>query len=229
MAGIGLRAGRDLVHHLDRFAGKLARGAFGRKHDRVGAVIDRGRHVGHFGAGRRRRADHRFQHLGRHHHWLAHSAGGLDDPFLKRRHVLGRKLDAEIAASDHHRVGQLQYTFETVDRRRLLDLGEQGGAAADQPPRFGHVLGALDEGQGDPVHILLERECEVLTVLVGQWRQRKNDVRDVQPLVVGDRAAGFDLGFYLALADRRHPENQLAVVDQEPGTGFDRLEYFTVR
>ena len=63
---------------------------------------------------------------------------GLDDALLQRRHLLRRQLDAEIAARDHHAVAQLDDLLEPLDRRRLLDLGEQRRLAADQPARLGH-------------------------------------------------------------------------------------------
>ena len=75
-----------------------------RQHDRIGAVIDGGRHVGGLRARRRRRLDHRFQHLRRDDHRLAGHAAGTDQLFLRARHVLGREFDAEIAARHHHRI-----------------------------------------------------------------------------------------------------------------------------
>ena len=112
--------------------------------------------------------------------WRAHG----DDPVLQRRHLLGRKLDAKVAARDHHRVGERDDVVEPVDRRRLLDLGEQRRALADQRARFGDVLGPLHERQRDPVGPLLEREGEVGAVLVGQRRDRHHHVGHVDALVV---------------------------------------------
>ena len=190
---VALHALRDAVHHLHRLARIFAGRAFRRQHHRVGAVVDRGRDVADLGARRSRRSDHRFEHLRRDHHRLAGLARGGDDPVLQRRHLLGRKLDAEVAARDHHRVGERDDVVQAVDRRRLLDLGEQRGAVADQRARFGDVLGPLDERQGDPVGALLQREREVVAVLVGQRRDRHHDVGDVDALLVGHHPA--DLHF----------------------------------
>jgi len=101
---IALGAHGDAVHHRHRVDRIVAGGRFGRQHHCVGAVIDGCRDVRGFGARRRRCVDHRIQHLRRDDHRLAVAAAGADDALLQRRHVLGRHLDAEIAARDHDRV-----------------------------------------------------------------------------------------------------------------------------
>ena len=158
---VTLGAGGDPVHHRHRLARIFAGRAFRRQHDCVGPVIDCGRNVADLGPGRGRRGDHQFQHLRRHHHRLAELPGAGDDLVLQRRHVLGRKLDAEVAARDHHPVGQLDDLRQAVDRGRLFDLGHQRRFVADQLAGLGDVLGPLDERQRDPVGLLLERESQV--------------------------------------------------------------------
>ena len=96
----------DPVHGGDRLDRKLPGGRFRRQHDGVGAVEDRGRDVGHLGAGRHRARDHAFEHLRRHHHRLAGAARGAGDLLLDARHLLQRHLHAEIAARHHQRVGR---------------------------------------------------------------------------------------------------------------------------
>ncbi len=113
----------DAVHHLDRFDRILAGRRFGRQHDGVGAFEDGGRDVGHFGAGRHRRGDHRFQHLRGDHHRLAGAARRAGDLLLDAGHGFERHLDAEIAARHHQRVGQLDDLGEPRHGLRLLDLG----------------------------------------------------------------------------------------------------------
>ena len=56
-------------------------------------------------------------------------------------HVLVRDLDAEVAARDHHGVGQPDDVVDLLQRRRLLDLGDIAGAVADERAR-------LDESSG---------------------------------------------------------------------------------
>ena len=124
-----LHAGDDPIHDRHRLDRIVARRALGREHHRVGAVIDRGRDVRGLGAGGCGRADHALQHLRRHHHRLAEVAALADDPLLQARHQLRRQLDAEVAARDHHRIGQLDDPVQPLDRGRLLDLGQDRGPA----------------------------------------------------------------------------------------------------
>ena len=112
--------------------GYSARCRFGRQHDGVGAVIDRGRHVGRLGPRRRRRLDHRIEHLRRHDGRPAGDAAGGEDALLQRRHRLGRHLHAEIAARHHDAVALLDDLVEMLDGLRLLELGHDGGASRHQ-------------------------------------------------------------------------------------------------
>ena len=127
---VALHLGGDAVHRGDRLDRVGAGRRLRRQHDRVGALEDGGGDVGDLGAGRHRRGDHRFQHLGRDDHRLAGAAGGAGDLLLDAGHALERHLDAEVAARDHQRVGLFDDRGEALDRLRLLDLGEHAGAAA---------------------------------------------------------------------------------------------------
>ena len=226
---IGFDASADLVHHRHGLDRKCPGCAFGRQHDRVRAFVNGVGDIADLGPRRGRRNDHRFQHLGGDHHRLSGLARSGDDPVLQRRNALGRKLDAEVAASDHHRVGQLQYLVQPVDRLGLLDLGQQRRRIADQLARFGHVFRSLDEGQGNEIGALFQREFQVFPILLGQGRDRHQHIGDVDPLVVADLAADLDHRGDLVLLHRCDPEVHLAVVDQQAGVLFDRLEQFGVR
>src|SRR3546814_6666263 len=87
---------------------------------------------------------------------------------------------------------------QAVERRRLLDLGHDGGAVADQAARLGQVLRPLDEGEGDPVDTEVERELQVDAVLLGDRRDRQDDARQVDALVVAQGAAGDHTGLRMA-------------------------------
>jgi pyruvate kinase len=76
-------AQKDLVR-LDRI---LPRGRFSRQHHRIRPVINGGGDIGGFGAGRRGRADHRFQHLGGDNDRLARHAAGPHQVFLRQYFV----------------------------------------------------------------------------------------------------------------------------------------------
>ena len=173
--------------------------------------------------------DHRFQHLGRDHDRLAGAAPGARHLLLHARHLFERHLDAEIAARDHQRIGEIDDLVEPVDRLRLLDLGHHRGAAAGDLLGFGDVLRALDEGERDPVDAGGERGFEIGAVLVGQRRERNRRVGQAHALAVGKFAADLDAGDD---APRRHlggDEPDLAVVEQQRVAGLDGGEDFRMR
>jgi len=152
---------------------------------------------------------------GEDHHRLAQRPRRADDAFLGQRHFLGRQLHAEVAARHHHRVGQAQDGVEVVQRLRLLQLGHDPGAATGDVARLLDILRALHERQADVVGAVLQRERQILAVLLGQRRDRQHHVRHVDPLAVRQRAADGDFGFQMVLAHMRHPQPQLAVVEQQ--------------
>ena len=158
----------DAVHGGDRLDRILPGGALGRQHDRVGAFEDRGGDVGDFGAGRHRRIDHRFQHLGRDYDRLAGEPGRARHLLLHAGHLFQRHFDAEVAARHHQRVGDVEDFVKPLHGLRLLDLGHDGRAAARDLLRLGDVLGTLDERKRDPVDAGFERGFEVGAVFVGQ-------------------------------------------------------------
>ena len=142
--------------------GQSPGGRFRRQHHGIGAVVDGGRDVGRLGPRRRRRLDHRFEHLRRDDHRLAGRRQSADQLLLPAGHVLRRDLDAEIAAR-HHDARRPARTMSSmrVERRRLLDLGHDAGAALDQALRLDHVGRPLHERQRHPVDAEFEPEGEV--------------------------------------------------------------------
>ena len=226
---VGFGLGDDLAHHLHRFERIAARGRFGREHHRVGAVVDRGRHIGGLGARRHRGRDHRLEHLGGHDHRLAGLAAGAHDALLDRRHLLGRHFHAQVAARHHHRIGFLDDTLQAVDRRRLLQLGDDPGPSVDDALDLDHVFGTLDEGQRHPVDTQLKAEAQVGVVLLGQRRKRQHHARHVHALAIGDGTAGDDARLGKIRAAGLDAQAHLAVVDQEIGAHFQRREDLAVR
>jgi hypothetical protein len=126
---VALHALDDAVHDGDGLDRVLARGRFGREHDGIGTVVDRGRHVRCLGPRRCRRMDHRIEHLRRHDGRPSCHAAGGEDALLQRRHRLGRHLHAEVAARHHDAVALLDDLVEVIDGLRLLQLGHDGGAS----------------------------------------------------------------------------------------------------
>ena len=165
-----------------------------------------------------------FEHLRRDHDRLSELTGRRDDLVLKRRHLLRRQLDSEIAARDHHRVRKGDDVVQTIDRRRFLDLRKQCRAVADQLPRFGYVLGPLHEGQRNPVGPLIQRELQIVAVLVGERWNRHHDVGDIDALVVGHGTADLHLADDLVAVDFEDVQADLAVVDQDLRSCLDRFE-----
>jgi hypothetical protein len=73
---------------------------------------------------------------------------------------------------------------------------------------------------------LLEREHEVVAVLVGQRRDRNDDVGDVDALIVRNRSADLHFADDPVLVGFEHAQPNLPVVDQDAGARADRLEQF---
>src|SRR3546814_2189881 len=98
-------------------------------------------HVGDLGAGGRGCGDQRLEHLGGGDHRLAEGHAAADDLLLDVRYVLERQAHPEVAAGDHHAVGQVEDVLETVDRGSGLDLGDDHRAVgADGHADRGDVL-----------------------------------------------------------------------------------------
>ena len=185
VAGVAFDTARDFVHHRNRFFGPRACRTFGRKHDRIGTVINCRCNVRHFGAGWCWCSDHRFEHLRRNDDRAAQPACSLDDTFLRRRHGFRRQFDAQIAARNHHRVGKFENIIEPVESGRFFNLGEQCRATFDQAACFGEIFGSLNERQSDPVNPLIKRERQIGAILFGKCGHRHDHIGDVEPLVVG--------------------------------------------
>ena len=163
---IGLHAADDAVHHRHRLDRICAGRGLGRQHHRIGAVIDGGRDVGGLGARRHRRVRSSIRASasrrspacrrgGRH----GRSASGS----AARPRAASRRRDRRAPPSR----ASLSSTISSRrrDRRRLLELHQDAGAAGDQLARLGDVLRALHEGERDPVDAQLEREGEIGAVL----------------------------------------------------------------
>ena len=203
------------AHDLDRRHRIGAGRGFRRQHHRVGAVIDRRRHIGDLGACGRGRMHHRLQHLGRHDHRLAGVAAGAHDRLLRDRHFLRRHFDAEVAPRHHHGVGRGGDLLDAVERGRLLDLDQDMRAVADQPARFRHVLRALHEGERDPLDAEPEREAQVRAVLVRQRRDRQHDARQVDALAVAQPPAVDHLRLQRGIGPGEHLQPEPPVVEED--------------
>jgi hypothetical protein len=165
-----LGLGDDARHHAAGEHGVLAAGGLAGEHDAVGAVVDGVGDVAGLGAGGSGRVDHRLEHLGGHDDRHLVAPGGLDHLLLDDGHALGGEFDAEVAASDHDAVGDLEDALEVIDGGGGLDLGDDGGGPppglADLADKL-HVVGGLDEGEGHVIDALGEAKGEVGLVFLG--------------------------------------------------------------
>ena len=157
---------------------------------------------------------------------LAQAAREAGDRLLQARHLFERHFDAEVAARHHEGVGDRDDFVEPRDGLRLLDLGHHMGAAGDDFLHFDDVLRPLDEGERDPIDILLERGGEIVAVLFGHRRCRDRGVGQAHALLVGDAARDLDDGVGAAGRDRAHAQHHLAVVDKDAVTGRQRGQDF---
>ncbi len=209
--------------------GYLPTADLGRQHHRVGAFEHGGGDVGDLGPGRRRRVDHRFQHLRGDHHRLAGIARRAGDLLLQAGDLLHRHLHAEIAARHHDGVGEIDDLLEMIERRRLLDLGHHRGAAARELARLGDVLGALHEGQRDPGDAERQGELDVGAVLLGHGAERQHGVGQADALAAAEHAARHHLGIDADVACLDDAQLELAVVEQQRVAGLHGLEDFGMR
>mmetsp|Transcript_21396 Transcript_21396/g.82952 ORF Transcript_21396/g.82952 Transcript_21396/m.82952 type:complete len:753 (-) Transcript_21396:250-2508(-) len=226
---VGFHLGDQAAHHVDRLDRVAARGGFGGQHDGVGAVVDGRGHVGGLGTRGHRARHHRLEHLRGHDHRPPEPAAGAHDALLNAGHALGRQLDAQVAARHHHGIGALCDGLELFDRRRFLELGHDGRAAADQRPRLGHVFGPLHERQRDPVRTEVERQGQVAPVLCGQCADGQQHAGHVDALAIGQLAADHHAGIGEVRAAAFDDQPQLAIVEQQFGARRQGREDFRVR
>ena len=133
-----------------------------------------------------------------------------------------RQFDTQVAARDHDAVGDRQDLIEVVDRRGLLDLRHDGGAASGQITRLLNVSGTLHEGQSEPIHTQCADELQVAAILLGQGCQGQDDVWHVDAFAVRDRSTRLNRAIGMVIGAFRHPQPDLAIVDQQVCAGLKR-------
>ena len=207
----------------------LARGRLGGQHHGVSAVVDRRGDVRRLGARGHGTVDHRLEHLRGHDHRLSHATAATHDALLYRRHLLGRQFHAEIPARHHHRVGQRHDLVEPFHCRWLLELGDDESAVADQRARLGHVVGALNERQRDPVGAQFQRQSQISPILRRERRQRQHHAWHVDPLAFRQIAAHRHARVVEVGATALDHLPQPAIVEQQFCAGNQRSEDFGMR
>ena len=192
------RDGGHGAHRADRMGAH--RGLLG-EHHRVGPVQDRVGDVGDLRARGPRRDDHGVEHLRGRDRGPRHRARQRQHPLLHHRHLLHGQLDAQVAARDHHAVG---------DAARISSSAPPPGASRSWPPAAGgcaahllDVLGPAHERERHEVDPDLLAEAQVLEVALLHGGQLGDLAGDVDPLMGDDRAAHLHVGVHLALASPR--------------------------
>ena len=104
----------------------MSGGRFAGKHQRVAAVENSVGDVGSFGARGPRILLHRIEHLRGGDDGNERVARPHDDLLLHDGNFFRAHLDAEIAARDHHAVGDGKNFVEIVDRFGLFEFGDDG-------------------------------------------------------------------------------------------------------
>jgi hypothetical protein len=131
----------------------------------------------------------------------------VQDLLLHERNLLDGKLDAEIAPRHHHAIGVLDDLLRVPRGQRLLDLRDQGDVAVAQVGAYGlEVFAPAHERERDEVDPHLDPGVDQRQVLAGHGRERDGDVRQVDPLPRGERAAHLDAGADLLSSHLADPQ-----------------------
>src|SRR6056297_2225025 len=222
------RVPNNAVHHLDSFDRILADRAFLTEHDRVGAVVYRGCHVGGLSTSGLGSVCHRVEHLGCDDNGFRREAAGADQLFLAAGYLFGRDLDTEIAAGDHDRIAERHDIVDHLQGGRFFDFRDDAGLIADNLTCFQDVGWALDEGKREPVNAELQAEIQVGAVFVRQRRKVQDGVRDVDAFAISEVAADADFGDDRVTVEAGYFQLQAPVIDKQAmarGRGF---KYFWV-
>ena len=221
---IGLGALDDAAHHRDRGLRMLAGGGFGRQHDGVRAVVDGGGHVGGLGARGHGALDHGFQHLRGDDHRLAGAAAAAHGALLDRGHLFGRQFHAQVAARHHQRVGLGDDLVQPLDRRGLLQLGDDAGAVADPFAGLDDVLGPLHEATARSSRRPAPAPCPGRAGPGRERGDRQHHARHVDALAFGQPSAHQHPGIRAGRVAGVDAQAQAAVVQQQLGAGRQRGE-----
>jgi hypothetical protein len=91
--------------------------------------------------------------------------------------------------------------------------------------RLGDILRTLHEGERDPVAAEVEAELQIGPVLLGQGREAEEHIGQVQPLAVGQMAAGHHDRLGMIGRGGQHRQAEAAVVEQELGARLQRGQH----
>ena len=101
--------------------------------------------------------------------------------------------------------------------------------AAHQLARLGDVLGALNEGQADPVGVMFDGKGQIAAVFFGERRHRDHRVGDINALAIRNYPAHLGRAQNFGIVSLDHAQPQLAIVDQQALAGAQHAEQFGMR
>ena len=139
-----------------------------------------------------------------------------DQPFLHERHLLKGKLDPEIPARDHHRVRRRHDALQVIERRRLLDLGDELDRVGHEPPQLLDVLRAPHEREGQIIDSGAHRLLDVLPILLRQRGRGYVQAREVHALMCGQNSTVDDTAAHARFLDAGHLHRQKPVIQENP-------------
>ena len=142
---------------------------------------------------------------------------------------MDRQFHTQIAARHHDPVRYGQNLGIGLYSGGLFDLRQDRRPAPGQTARLDHVFGALHEGQRQPVDAQFAGKFQILAVLVRQRSDGQQHIGHVHALAVGNRAAHRDGAIGEIGSAGINLETDLAIIDQQRGSGFQGRENLGVR
>ena len=233
VAEVAFRFAGDAVHHRHRFDRIFSSRCFTGKHDRIRPIENGVGHIRGFGTGRERIGNHRLEHLGGSDNQLGPGIGGMDNALLHDRHALGRHLDTQVAARNHHPIDGIQNIIEIIERFGAFELGNhqrQGLVHRQQPlDRMAHVddiLNRTHKRNRNGIDALLQAEGQVRFILLGKTGDAQAHTGQVDALVRGQGATHHHPRENQPPFGRDNHQDQAAIIEQEPVASVNRFEQF---
>ena len=209
---------RNLTHHLARLNRIFARSRFRTEHHAVRTIQNSVAHIRSLCTRAARIVRHRIQHMRCRHNRLTHAVGNRNDVLLIHRNQLGRNLNAEITARNHHTIRSLQNRLHIVIAFLVLNLRD------DVDLRFAfldqNLADRIDirrpahERSRNEVNIVAAPKAQIRNILFRKERHRKPHTRNIAALVRADRTADFHAALHLLTIILQNRQTHLAIVDQ---------------
>src|SRR5437588_6534987 len=103
--------------------------------------------------------------------WIALQSARLNQLLLTSWNIFMRNLHAEVAASDHDRIGKSDDVIDVLQGGGFFNLRHDAGAVRNKPAGLDDVSGLLYERQGNPIDAEFQPECKIGSVFRSQRGQ----------------------------------------------------------